>query len=963
MAILKNTTAAVLFLFIALIIIGGVNWYAIENMKTLHNNERGESHTREVMQKTEEIEKLTARINTGYTGFLLTNNEKFLVPFVKDIPALKEAVVGLTKSTADNPLLQENIKQLKILLNSLSAYATNLVQTYRESGVKAVAKIMNTAEEQYLLKEIQKVFFNIEQEENHLLAQRTVNVRDRAKIIFRIQILGMLIMVIFLLLAYWLVRRELILRRRAQEETKQAAKELDRFFALLPGLSLIVNFKGRVLKQNPMWQQELGYTIEEMDEMRFFDLVHPEDQKSALRAVKSLFRGKTVTNLQIRMLNKQGKFQWWAWAAAADLNRKLIYSFAHNIHELITTRESIAMLSDRFQLATRIGKIGVWDWDLKTNELSVDEILKEIYGIKPGDKNMAQMWAGRIHPEERQFMQDRIQGCIRNHEELSETFRIVHPTEGEKYLQTIGKVMFDEDGTPYRMIGVSWDITEKKKNEIALQEAREKAEKATRAKSLFLATMSHEIRTPMNAILGFAEILSQRIKDPVQQEYLASMQSSGKTLLNLINNLLDFSKAESGKLELHEQSTDVRYLVHDIESIFRLKTRQKHLNFVVEIHKNVPRDMMLDEVKIRQILLNLTSNAIKFTEKGRVKINVWSDKIDDIRADLILEVSDTGKGIPSEYHKKIFQLFEQQGAGITRRYGGTGLGLAITMQIVQLMKGRVNLMSEEGKGSTFQVVLPAILLTGEKAIRDRLPELDLEKLVFDPATILIVDDIPGNIEVLKAMFENQPFVLLEAQNGRDVLEIMGENKVDMIFMDIHMSEMDGITVVKAVRNHEGWSHIPVIAMSASSSDFDSAQLIKKGFNGYVRKPASQAEIARTLAKYLKFDIKGKSSNDNIKTLSPETVRNFSIIMKSLENQILPLQQSLRGIRPRKEVKNMAKFLMAIGEKYKSEEVLRYGEKLLAANEYFLLEKEKMLIENLPDFVKQLKDMYNDYRNK
>ncbi len=963
MAILKNTTAAVLFLLFALIIVAGVNWYAIENMKALHVKEKGVSHTREVMQKTEKVEKLTASINTGYTGFLLTNDENFLVPFTKDIPALKEAVASLTQSTADNPLLQENIKQLKVLLNSLSAYAGKLVQTYRETGVKAAVKIMNTAEEQHLLKEIQKVFLKIEQEENRLLAQRTVNVRHRAKIIFRIQILGMLIMVIFLLLAYWLIRRELILRRRAQEETKQTAKELDRFFALLPGLSLIVGFNGRVLKLNPWWQQELGYTLEEMDEMRFYDLVHPEDQKSALRAVKSLFRGKTVTNLQIRILNKHGKFQWWAWAAAADMNRKLIYSFAHNIHELITTRESIAMLSERFQLATRIGKIGVWDWDLKTKELAADEILKEIYGIKPEDKNLTQMWAGRIHPEERNFMQDRIQGCIRNHEELSETFRIIHPAEGEKYLQTIGKVMFDENGTPYRMIGVSWDITEKKKNEIALQEAREKAEKATRAKSLFLATMSHEIRTPMNAILGFSEILSQRIKDPVQREYLTSMQSSGKALLNLINNLLDFSKAESGKLELHEQSTDVRYLVHEVESIFRLKARQKQLDFVVEIAGNVPHDMLLDEIKIRQVLLNLTSNAIKFTEKGRVKVSVRSDNIDDIKADLILEVSDTGKGIPPEYHEKIFQLFEQQDTGITRKYGGTGLGLAITMQIVQLMKGRIHLVSEEGKGSTFQVVLPAIPLTGEEAVRKGLPGLDMENLVFDPATILIVDDTPGNIEVLKAMLENQPFVLLEAHNGRDALGIMKENKVDMVFMDIRMSEMDGITAVKVIRNHEKWSHIPVIALSASLTDFDSAQLLKEGFNGSVRKPASKAEIVRTLAKYLKFDIKGRSGNEDLKVLSPETIRNFSKIMESMKNQILPLQKSLYGIRPRKEVENLAKLLLAIGKKYESEEVLRYGEKLLAAYEYFLLEKEKKLIENIPDFVKQLKDMYNENRNK
>jgi len=963
MTILKNTTIAFLFLLLALIIIGGVNWYAIENMDALLNKEKKVGRIRDMMQKTEKIEKLTARINTGYTGFFLTNNEKFLVPFAKDIPVLKKAVANLAQSTAGNPVQQENIKQLKVLLNSLSAYAENLVQAYRKTGVKAVAKILNTSTEQHLLKEIQSVFFKIEKEENHLLALRTANVSHRARIIFHVQILGMLIMIIFLLLAYWIMRRELIRRRRAQKETKQAAKEMDRFFALLPGLSLIAGFKGRVHKLNPRWQQELGYTREEMDKMRFYDLIHPEDKKLAISAVKSLLRGTTITDLQIRMVNKQGKSRWWAWAAAADMDRKLIYTFAHNIHELKTIRESIDMLSERFQLATRIGRIGVWDWNLKTNELAVDEIIKEIYGIKPEDKNMAQVWAGRIHPEDRRFMQDKIQECIQNHEELSESFRIVHPAGGVKYIQTIGKVMFDKNETPYRMIGVSWNITEKKKNEIALQEAREKAEKASRIKSLFLANMSHEIRTPMNAILGFAEILSQRIKDPIQHEYLASMQSSGKALLNLINDLLDFSKAESGKLELHEQSTDVRYLVHDIESIFRLKTRQNHLNFTVEIDNNVPRDMLLDEIKIRQVLLNLTSNAIKFTEKGGVKIRVWSDNIDDTSADLILEVSDTGKGIPPKYHEKIFKLFEQQDTGITRKYGGTGLGLAITMQIVQLMNGRIELMSEEGKGSAFRVVLPAIPLTGKKAIRNKLQGLDMEKLAFEPATILIVDDTPSNIKVLKAMFENQPFVVLEAQNGKDALKILTENKVDLVFMDIRMPEMDGVTAVKVVRNNEKWSHIPVIALSASSTDFDSAQLVKEGFNSYVRKPASQAEIVRALAKYLKFDLKGKNTNNDLKVLCQETILNFPVIMDDIETQAIPIQQELLGLRPRKEVEKLAMLLIVIGKKCKSDEVLLYGEKLLAANKHFLLEKEKKLIENLPDFVKQLKNMYNEYNNK
>ncbi len=963
MPIIRNTTTALLFLIISLILVAGINWYAIENVSSLMNKEKWVSHTREVMQKTEKAEKLTARMNTGYTGYLLTNNKKYLTPFTENIPALKTAIDNLKTVTSDNPQQQKNIEKLSKLVKKLTAYANNLINIYDEKGIQNAKVLINSNIEKNILKDIQQQFFIIEQEENRLLADRVEIVRQKAHLVYWIQIIGTLLIFILLLLAYRLMKRELIRRIKAQKETINTAEELDRYFSLTPGLSLISDFNGKVHKLNYRWQKELGYSKKELNTIRFYKLVHQEDRQKAIEAVKSLFIGKNVNDLQVRMLNKKGEAKWWAWAAAADSKRKLIYTTAHNIHELKTTKENLSMLTERFQLATRIGKIGVWDWNLKTNELIVDSILKDIYGFGSEEKNLTLFWTERLHPEDRKYMQQKIRESISKRTEFNETFRIIHPVKGIKYIQTIGKVFYDENGKPQRMLGVNWDITGKIKTERELKKAKEKAEEATRAKSLFLANMSHEIRTPMNAVLGYIEVLSRKITDPVQKEYLASMQSSSNALLNLINDLLDFSKAESGKLTLNNQSTDIRYIIHDIESIFRLKAQQKNLEFVVEIDKNIPDSMLLDELKVRQILLNLTSNAIKFTNKGYVKIKVSSQNIDSKKADLILEVKDTGKGIPEEHHKKIFQLFEQEDKGITRKYGGTGLGLAITMQIVKLMHGRVLLDSKEGSGSTFRIILPNISITDKMDAPEKLKGFHLDNLIFNPATILIVDDTPSNIEVLKAMLEPQPFIFLEAANGRIALEILKHNKVDFVFMDIRMPEMDGITAIHEIRNHEDWSHIPIVALSASSTDFDSSQLKKHGFNDYVRKPATESEIAGVLVKYLKYEVKNQVKNNGQQELSKETIRNFDNIISEIQKEIIPLQKNLLGLRPRAEVKNMAIAIIDIGKKFKSDEILFYGEKLLTANENFLFEKEKELIEKFPDFINNLQSLYNEHKRK
>ncbi len=517
----------------------------------------------------------------------------------------------------------------------------------------------------------------------------------------------------------------------------------------------------------------------------------------------------------------------------------------------------------------------------------------------------------------------------------------------------------DETG---KLIGISvvgFDITRQKQLERELIAEKEIAEKATRTKSLFLANMSHEIRTPLNAILGFSEILSKRLKDPVQKEYVESMHSSGKALLNLINDLLDLSKAEAGKMEFYRQSIDVRYLVHDIESIFRLKARQKHLEFRTHVAENVPRNLFLDELKIRQVLLNLTSNAIKFTEKGFVEIAIKTDHLDTSHADLVIEVRDTGTGIPKTSHKKIFQLFEQQDAAISKHYGGTGLGLAITQQIVSQMQGHIDVVSEVGKGSLFRVVLPEIPLS-EKPPVGKSSDSPRE-VVFKPAVILVVDDTLNNRMVMKAVLEDYPFEILEATNGREALNVMKEKKVDLVFMDIRMPVMDGIRATEIIRSHTEWSHIPIVALTASATEFEEHKFTQKGFDNYLRKPATLSEILTVLMQYLKYD-----ATIEKKTPVPASkgmVENYLEIEKFILSDILPLREKLMGIRPREEVKKLALLLIDLGEKYEAQELVRYGEKLLVANKNFLLEKEKQLIDQLPAFTEQLKKAYHGYKNK
>ncbi len=415
-------------------------------------------------------------------------------------------------------------------------------------------------------------------------------------------------------------------------------------------------------------------------------------------------------------------------------------------------------------------------------------------------------------------------------------------------VQLVISAIKDSEDEIVGYVCIAIDITEQKEAEASLKAAKEQAEMANRSKSQFLANMSHEIRTPMNSILGFSDLLSNQIKDTKSKKYLKTIISSGRTLMALINDLLDLAKIEAGKIVLNPERVNIKSMVEEVSQMFIHDAQKKSIELTVEVEDDFPAFIIIDDIRIRQVLINLAGNAIKFTHHGFVRMALKSKvaKRDHEHIDLTLIIEDTGIGIATADQTSIFEPFEQTQDTIASAYEGTGLGLTITKRLVESMNGTISLHSEKGKGSTFTITISD--LPYSKEMIGNKPTLSSSGIRFKKATVLCVDDVPSNLDLLKGYLAQHPIKIITAKNGREAIIKTEEYKPDLILMDLRMPEMNGWDACTAIKSDTAIRNIPIVACSVSILESESTN----SFDGFLIKPISHSGLYNELKKHLPY---------------------------------------------------------------------------------------------------------------
>lgn len=542
-------------------------------------------------------------------------------------------------------------------------------------------------------------------------------------------------------------------------------------------------------------------------------------------------------------------------------NRRIFTGIVRDITESKRNKEALQQSINRLEVATSAGIIGIWDWDVANNKLSWDDSMYRLYGIRAEDFTGAyEAWNITLHPEDKAQTDEEIQAALRGEREYKPEFRIIWPDGSVHYIKAASRTIFDNNGRPVRMLGVNYDITERKEAEKALQRAKKEAEEANRAKTDFLAGVSHEIRTPMNAIIGMADLLIESGLTEEQRKYVETSKNAGENLLGLINDILDLSKVEAGLIVLEDTAFELTSVLNRVCDLMAVKAMGKGISIACTILKDIPVNLTGDPHRLGQIFINLVGNAIKFTEQGEIILGVErivESHDTDGHGEVMLQfsVKDTGIGIAPEKLNLIFDKFTQADSSTTRKYGGTGLGLSISKKLVELMGGRIWVESEVGKGSRF--FFTARFRTGDatKQISEKLsePSSGVDSPVQKKTlSILLVEDNEDNRLLMLSYLKKTPHQVVVAENGAIAVDKFQSGRYDLVLMDVQMPVMDGYTATTEIRKMEsdkGLNRTPILALTAHAMKEDEIKSMEAGCDGHLTKPIKKTTLIEAIARY------------------------------------------------------------------------------------------------------------------
>jgi PAS domain S-box-containing protein len=671
------------------------------------------------------------------------------------------------------------------------------------------------------------------------------------------------------------------------------------------------------LVHGELWWSEQIYELFEVDAARFapsydsfLEAIHPEDRELVDRAYQASVAEHSTCDIQHRLLRKDGSIRWVrecgvtrysedgtplsSSGSVQDITGLVESEQRHHLDKTALLAAQQRQREQRILLADALStaRMGTWSLDLGTMVFKFTDEFYELLRTSALEQGGYQMSARHyaesfIPAEQRDVVAHGIEAA-RASTESNYRKELDHPVilaDGSRgRLRVVYRMLCDEEGRPNRLVGVNQDITERHEAETALAELNEhlkdqtakanamarEAEDANRAKSSFLANMSHEVRTPMNGVLGMTELLLDTELDGEQRDLAKTVYRSAEALLTILDDILDYSKIEAGRLELESLPADLHELTRDVASLFRAKLEDKPVELRIDVEAGLMTHRLCDPVRLRQILSNLLGNAIKFTMSGTVRIALAQQG-----EGVALTVEDTGVGISEEGLSRLFEPFTQADASTTRRFGGTGLGLVICRRLAQAMGGDIELTSKLGEGSRFRVVLPQLRAVsppaeGNAAPSSPQPTVDSSTEEFaeeapsaasdtcstqdeasTPLHVLLVEDQEINQRLIARILQRQGHEFDLAVNGAEAVERCRNQHYDLVLMDCQMPILDGYAATAAIRAAEAEGAVPqrIIALTANAMSGDRERCIAAGMDDYLSKPIRKAELLEVIHRW------------------------------------------------------------------------------------------------------------------
>ncbi|TYQ24471.1 PAS domain S-box protein [Pseudanabaena sp. UWO311] len=577
---------------------------------------------------------------------------------------------------------------------------------------------------------------------------------------------------------------------------------------------------------------------------------------------------KTIQNPQ----RAEQVLKVFAARATAELERQRTNNMLVELNQQLESKVQkrtveLQKLSERLTLSLRSGAIGCWEWNIAEQKLFWDERMYELYGVTQDTDFQLnhESWAAMLHPDDLVATREMGERTLLGEIDMDTEFRVFHRDRSIHFIKNYGTLVRDANGHPHSLIGINFDISDRKQAEARLQHTNQELIRATKLKDEFLANMSHELRTPLNAILGMTEALQEQIYGDINDRQIQALQTvekSGNHLLELINDILNLAKIEAGQVELNYSSASISCLCASSLNFIKQQAMKKQLQIDMHLQPNLP-EMQLDERRIKQVLINILNNAVKFTANGghikleATKLSHVSEHTQEHTQDYLqISITDTGIGISPENIQKLFKPFIQIDSALNRKYEGTGLGLALAKQIIELHGGTIGITSEIGIGSCFTIELPINHIKPDPKLEPH-PESNLDSHLELKQTsasktplILLAEDNEANIITVASYLEAKAFRLIIAKNGQEAIALTKSAQPDLILMDIQMPVMDGLEAIKQIRLDPQFVDTPIIALTALAMTGDRQKCMDAGANEYITKPIKLKDLSQTIRSFM-----------------------------------------------------------------------------------------------------------------